>query len=911
MSAFSSWRTALRIARREARRSKGRSALVVLMIALPVAALAGFASAYDMFTLTPAERADRVMGQSDAVMIWPSHHPVDQLPEGIDGGYGMQGTPAKDGEESPADKPGTKAELAAALPAGSQVLEVQQSSLIMTTTAGIGRVNAIITDGANPAAAGYLSIVEGRAPAATTEVALTGKAATRLGASVGSKVTTSDAKSFTVVGLVEFPWDLGERMLFAPGAIALPDYQLPSWFVTTAAPIDWTEVRRLNTLGIVVTSRQVLLDPPPADQVQMPAGGFEVNEEELAFTVLIAGLALLEIVLMAGPAFAVSARRRQRQLALVAANGGTPAHIRRIVLADGVVLGAAGAVVGIVLGLAIAFLAKPFAEELLFQRRGGAFRVFPLALLAIAVLAIITGLLAALVPAFITARLNVVQSLAGRRGVTRSRKRWLALGLAGVALGSAIVVYATTPLNQTVMLAGMVIGELGLVLCTPALVGLIARIGRVLPLAPRIALRDAARNRAAAAPAISAVMAAVAGSVALGLIITSQISREIESYQPGLPTGYVAVYLPDPRFGGGNDPNSAPASFSQVGTVLRGALPIADVVQLHGIGCTSQNWCDLQPRVAPGKVCSYSVISQNRQLTKEEIAAARVDPKCADILDRVQVSGVLVDDGTNLGAFTNATGADLAAAVATLKAGGIVVPGEEYLDNGQAQLAVINVDTSNGFSGDPADTAPRQTYPAHHLSTGVLRYVVVPPAVVQAAGLIETPGLAVGLTTRVPTTAEEDKVNQMLEALRVYGQIERGAPVETPGELWLLMAAAAIIALAAAAVGTALAAADGRADLSTLAAVGASPRLRRGLSLSQSAVIAGLGSVLGAIAGLGAALAVIAAINFEYVNAWPATLWVVRIPWLSLIVALLVVPAIAMLGAGLLTRSRLPIERRI
>ena len=54
--------------------------------------------------------------------------------------------------------------------------------------------------------------------------------------------------------------------------------------------------------------------------------------------------------------------------------------------------------------------------------------MFPLALLAITALAVITGLLAALVPAFITGRQNVVTSLAGRRGVTKSKKRWLALG---------------------------------------------------------------------------------------------------------------------------------------------------------------------------------------------------------------------------------------------------------------------------------------------------------------------------------------------------------------------------------------------------------------------------------------------------------------------------------------------------
>jgi putative ABC transport system permease protein len=35
------------------------------------------------------------------------------------------------------------------------------------------------------------------------------------------------------------------------------------------------------------------------------------------------------------------------------------------------------------------------------------------------------------------------------------------------------------------------------------------------------------------------------------------------------------------------------------------------------------------------------------------------------------------------------------------------------------------------------------------------------------------------------------------------------------------------------------------------------------------------------------------------------------VPWLNVAIALLVVPVVAMLGAGLLARSRLPIERRL
>ena len=51
---------------------------------------------------------------------------------------------------------------------------------------------------------------------------------------------------------------------------------------------------------------------------------------------LIAGIGLLEVVLLAGrPPFAVGARRQTRDLGLVAASGGSAHHVRRIVLAKG------------------------------------------------------------------------------------------------------------------------------------------------------------------------------------------------------------------------------------------------------------------------------------------------------------------------------------------------------------------------------------------------------------------------------------------------------------------------------------------------------------------------------------------------------------------------------------------------
>jgi putative ABC transport system permease protein len=170
-------------------------------------------------------------------------------------------------------------------------------------------------------------------------------------------------------------------------------------------------------------------------------------------------------------------------------------------------------------------------------------------------------------------------------------------------------------------------------------------------------------------------------------------------------------------------------------------------------------------------------------------------------------------------------------------------------------------------------------------------------------------------TSRVPTVAEADRLQAALDArfdnrLGVY--VERGPQARSDTSSLLLLAiVAGIISFGAAAIATGLAAADGRADLGTLAAVGASPRVGRGLSLSQAGVIAGLGSLLGVAAGLGGAIAVLVALNRGLADIWPApTPYPVTVPWLNVGIALLVVPLVAMLGAGLLTRSRLPIERR-
>jgi putative ABC transport system permease protein len=936
-SLTSSWLTALRIARREARRAKGRSALVLAMVALPVLGLAFAAASYDMFTLTTPEKLDRQLGTADASLRWQYEGAVQQDPTGEN--WNPVPSQSSDGESTGQQAenrgqgtPITSAELTAKLPANSRAIRYRKAYVDLRTAAGVGGLEVYGLDVVDPLARGIVKLRHGRAPDTADEVAVTEQAATRLGVSIGGTVRLADdSHSYTVVGLVEFPASLSEIVVFPPDTMPAPadtDLINESWLLDAPAPVTWDQVKQLNQYGIVTVSRSVVLNPPPADQAPLDAIGSSVPDvQTLAGGFLVSGLALLEVVLLAGPAFAVGARRRQRDLALVAANGGTPAHLRRIVLADGVVLGTVAAVVAVALGILVAFTGRPLLEEYLVHHRAGGYRVYPLAQVGVACLAVLIAVLAALVPAFTAARQDVVRALTGRRGVVRSRKRWLALGILMAALGAAITGYGARQVSSNIILTGMVVGELGLVLCTPSLVGLISRLGGVLPLAPRIALRDTARNRSSASPAISAVMAAVAGGLALGVYLHSSKVQQESGYAQTLPLGYAAVALPtrlvpvhqpDAPQETATQPAATAPLIAGLAQAMRSSLPVDHIVQINRVGCPAGEattvYCSLDMEMPQASQCPY-VMSGN--LTAAQQKLARQDKRCD--APESWYTGVsfdsAVDDGSALATLTGAAGDDLARASAALRAGGVVVTDFRYLVDGKVTLMVQHTDTAKtDKTSQRAEVPQRITVPGYLRTTGnQIPSLILSPGVVATVKLAVEPAGLVAATTRMPTQAEQDRLGARLQAVTTqqYSAVERGPSSTQDPTLVILALAAGVVTLGAAGIATGLAAADGRRDLSTLAAVGASPRVRRALSLSQSGVIAGLGSVLGVLAGLGAAFAVLSALNQAWAERWPAPQpYPLAVPWQALGI-MLAVPLVAMLGAGLLTRSRLPIERRL
>ncbi|MGW5579166.1 FtsX-like permease family protein [Micromonospora chokoriensis] len=884
-----SWRTALRIARRESRRARRRTALVLAMIALPVAALAFLAASYDMAELTPQERVDRRLGVADAELQWVANGPIgqDQWGEGWNTTDGTAPTRA------------TAAQMTALLGPGSRVTEVRPHAPL--TLRGPDRdedVAGRVLDLGDPLARGLVRFRAGRAPQQAGEVAVSQAALRRLDLRVGDAVTVADgSRAYTVVGVVEFPDDLGPVVALHPGAVPRTGPEPDSvWLADVPGSVDAALVSRLNERGVLVTARHSTGAGDGADRTRFGfIGASDAND--LSTGVLIAGLGLLEVVLLVGPAFAVGVRRRRRDLALVAVAGGDAAQLRRIVLADGVVLGVLGAAAGLVVGVGAAFAGRPLMEEYVFGMRFGGYRCWPAALVLLGAVAVLAGVLAALAPAWTAARQDVSAGLAGRRTPPVSPARLLVVGLALVVGGAGLAAYGSARTSPAVILTGLILGELGLVSCTPTLITTLARLGRLLPLAPRIALRDASRNRAAAVPAICAVMAAVASSVALGGYLASDGVRDARAYQPMLPTGHMLVY----QNGSGQQPTLA-----QVVDAAQDQLGVGAVATVHAPDCdaTGTVYCDIAPVLPAGRACPWQI---GDDLPASHRQQARSDPRCAADPSGGYVQPE-VDDGSALPLLTGADPTTTAAASAVLRAGGVVVTDPRYLHDGLVTVRVSRVDTGpdhlTALRDLPGYALPRGVgYPRLLLSIGAARQL----------GLNwSSSGWVVGTT--IPP--DEEQQARFSAALRSFGtfslNVEQGsAPRDVSPLLLLIAAAAGLITVGAAGIATALAAAEGRAELTTLAAVGAAPALRRLLAICQAGVIAGLGSVLGIVAGLGTAAIVLFSVNRQYASDWPVPdPYPFLVPWPTLGV-LVLVPVVAMLGAGLFTRARLPIERRL
>ncbi|MFB9890748.1 hypothetical protein [Planobispora takensis] len=309
------------------------------MIGLPVMLFSGVATWFATEDIAPHESLAWDMGAADARLDGPTFgEPVRQS---VEGGVRFD----EDGVQ-PNRNEGrglSRQEIVSLFGPGSRAVPSRGSWTGYEGPRGYRESDVREIDLNDPVTAGMYRLLSGRVPRAAGEIAVSPS----LGLRPGTEITLSRTSSAaTVVGVVEPQRHPGHRQIVAPPGTVLADGKgvTTEWLVDTPAPVPWRKVRELNRSGLVVVSRAVIMDPPPPGGMEDPAPGGRWNLDGVVMAATGVGLVVLEVALLAGPAFAVGIRRRRRELALIAAQGGSARHLRWIVLADGLTLGLAASV---------------------------------------------------------------------------------------------------------------------------------------------------------------------------------------------------------------------------------------------------------------------------------------------------------------------------------------------------------------------------------------------------------------------------------------------------------------------------------------------------------------------------------------------------------------------------------------
>ncbi|MGI5187772.1 FtsX-like permease family protein [Promicromonospora sp. CA-289599] len=892
------WRLGLRLARRDARRHVGRTALVAVMVALPVLAGTTALTALESSKESPERvRVESLGPDLQASLIYRGGH----VRQTFDATNATWGGGAESGE--PPTRAEHEAELADVLPPGDRLVPVEAVEVVLHgpelhLTSRMAR-----TDLRDADVAAAFKVRDGAAPG-PDEIALARGVAEQIGVEIGDVVEVEARGGGTetrkISGLLgrHLPKEAGAVVHtdpddVSPSLLAVPGRGEVGWFVSGPTPVTWDDALRLNEHGVAVISQEVLTDLPPREAQTLSNYGGGLLADELALGGAITIIALLEGILVVGPAFAVSARRQERSLAIAAAQGASPRALRALAMAPAVVIGLGASVLAALAGIAVAAIPVAYYElpavVVPWPRVGG-----------MVLVGLVVAVAAAWMPARAAARLDVVATLTGRRGNRRARGWATAFGVLLAGAGLAGTFAATAANGDANVLAWcIVVAEIGLVMTTGGIVAGLARISGRLPLPTRFALRDAARHRSRTSPAIAAVLVAVAGATAGLIYLTSDSQFRERVYTPISAPGATVVYSTDTTLPlNGLRP--------EIEATIRGVLP----------GVTT---------ITPVPVLAEATDGTSAMVMTVDLSGA----------GRSSGLGTPVVDDGDLVPVLGLTGKTADAAVTALRAGRAVVPHGTVSSDGTVELQIQTYPASeDALTGE---TLRFQTVrvPATEVGDGVEavpNLPIIPPALLDELGSEERVERFVVETDTVPTTAQTETLADRLGDLEmrsgldpsetepasagsstgfVTARTERGP--EPTGEAFgalLIALIAAAVALGVTWLAAGLAAAESRPDLATLEAVGATPRTRRTVVAAQAGAISVVGTVLGLGTGgvLGAALV-------RLMRSWEmasnAGAWTVEVPWLWLVGLAVTLPVLAVSAAWLVTRPRLLLTRRL
>ncbi len=331
------WRPLGRLAWREVVRRKGRTALVVTMVAVPMMMLTA---------LSVWIRTDTVQGaRANQLLLGPT---VDaRVTPGPGLGLGAQAMPFN---------PTAAESLGPILPAGatSVVVKTWYQGLFVSPQAKLG-LQISQSDWANPLLAHTFLLRSGVWPRSPGEVAVTTEFSTKAKVNVGDSITLRVPKmTLKVTGVFERRDQLrNTELALAPTEAfnALAGAQAEAFVDVGPAG---TQVDVANFLLAQTAWRS---SRPYYDQVSVDNGVARLTRYQQPstspLTIMNVGFSVLLFLLgiIVAAVFAVGARRQLRQLGLVAANGGDPRQVGRVITLQGT----AAALIGSIVGVAAAY----------------------------------------------------------------------------------------------------------------------------------------------------------------------------------------------------------------------------------------------------------------------------------------------------------------------------------------------------------------------------------------------------------------------------------------------------------------------------------------------------------------------------------------------------------------------------
>lgn len=592
---------------------------------------------------------------------------------------------------------------------------------------------------------------------------------------------------------------------------------------------------------------------------------------------------LIAIVVMIAANALVATRRDERMLALLRSAGASRGSLFRFVSAGGVLSGLAAAVLAVAVGITLSWL-----------WRGQIAPVSPGPVIGIAVLCLVLGWAASVVPGIVASAVDANRVLRGLPRATSGQWRTdrigaviVLIGVVALVLGFAVVFALreatlgdSQPSFWAVLIGGFAGSALagvapmllviGLALMMPRLFRMIGMATKRFGLAARLASRDAERSwsrSVSAGAAVLVTMFAIASYVSLASVSTADAQ---ESHRWELQEGQFAVSLID--LGYANDvfdprPVSNP---DEIAASVADAAETDDLRILQGVqgpyyGAPVEDFEGYSgrqemrfpegglphPRLAEPPVCDV-----------EELDAWRCEP--AHHYDslafplRPGTPTIWVGDAADLSHILGGT-VDTAT-LESLASGEALVFDTRYL----AADGTVSIDWhGEDFvpEDEPGEFLPRGeplrsvTLDGHlvHLDHPIDYGVFLHEESAEALGLEAQPSRILGTLTTPPEQYNNyDTYAALGDAVGTRADVivESGPPEPEPGWVEGALIIGGGISLAVALIASGLARLEGRHSDRTLASLGASPDIRRRISGWYVLTVVGTASVLGTAAGM-------------------------------------------------------------